>query len=748
MKKIFAKLKSLFMILLIIPVMFVFGACKNNENKNNDSSNNPGIEQPGASDDPQGGDEPETPPIVSKKTFNLNVNYALPTYLEGLIDDEELTPEVDTGYTLPTFVGTDFEDYFSGWYTTEIYDEESKVDDITLTAEENENVSIYAKWNINDIENFFYTDGVHFEFEGNRAIPVSYNGESEIVIISKYYMNGETPCYVDSIGANCFKNNDDIKEFRTSMLDFSVGESAFEGSTLEKIDFSKVITVDEYAFKDTQVQTAVFSNKLAEISSNVFEGCTKLETVDFSKVNNNNVDSIPSRMFFNCVKLENIDLSIKMTKISSSAFENCSTLKNVNFLSDSAIEEIENRAFANCVSLDNIEIPDTVVSYGTAVFAGTNITNMTISNMFYNKLILDFSFSTRFGDLSSSLKSLTFKGDRITKIYANYLSGYSELETLVMNNQIIEIENKAFVGCSKLKNIIFSSALVGDNLNVSALSSTKWYADIENYLETESLHEMVINGTLICISNSVSGEYVIPENVTHIAADLFAKNQNVTTVEISKNVEYINKYAFYKSKVTSISVDSENDNYAVDKGELEKFSEGMIEVGVFVNYCSLYEINENGEEVTLISYVADIDGGLLIIPETVEVVYNSAFNSNCVPYFVYMSKPSSSVNLVTKFAVEEKGPFGGYLFADSSITTSSSNANVLICKYLSEDKYEVDFDNGTIIVDFDGLSGYYFARVEIENPMNPTEKLYSYYLVKTAEKQVVDLTTIYPEFAI
>ena len=492
----------------------------------------------------------------------------------------------------------------------------------------------------------------------------------------------------------------------------------------------------------------MFSNKLAEINLNSFENCAELVTVDFSKVNNNNVDSIPSKMFYNCVKLENIDLSIKMTKISSSAFEGCLALETLDFLKDTSITEIENRAFANCVSLDNIEIPDTVVSYGTAVFEGSNITNMTISNMFYNKLILDFSFSTRFGDLSSSLKSLTFKGDKITKIYANYLSGYSELETLVMNNQIIEIENRAFVGCSKLKNITFSSALVGDNLNISALSNTKWYADIENYLETESLDEMVINGTLLCISNNVSGKYVISDNVTHIAADVFSNNQNVTAVEISKNVEYISKYAFYKSKVINIFVDSENLNYVVDKGMLEKFSDGQLESGVFVNYCSLYEINENGEKVTLVSYVADINGGLLVIPDTVELVYNSAFNSNCVPYFVYISKPSSSVNLVTKFAVNEVGPEGGYLFADSTIKTISSNANVLICKYLSEDNYEVDFDNGTIAVDFDGLSGNYFAMVEIENPMDPSEKIYSYYLVKTAEMQVVDLTTIYPEFAI
>lgn len=745
MKKFFCKLKSLFMFLLIIPMMFVFGGCKNNDN--NAGSGNSGIEQP-SGDDPQGGesggeeDDPVVPPVVTEQTFNLSVNYALPAYVSDLIDDEELTPEVDTGYNLPTFEGTDFEDYFEGWYTTETYDEESKLEELNLTAEENENVSIYAKWNVNDIENYFCTDGVKFQFSGNVATPVEYIGTSEIVIISKYVMNGETPCYVDGIGANCFKNNNKIKEFRTSMLDFSVGESAFEGSTLEKLDFSKVIGLEINSFKGSKVKIAEFSNKLASISSNVFEGCTELETVDFSAVTNNLVSLIPSQMFLGCSKLKNIDLASTMTKIYASAFENCSALKNIEFLKNSSIVEVANRAFANCVSLDNIEIPESIVSYGTGVFAGSNITNMTISNMFYNSVILDFSFSTKFGDLSSTLKSLTFKGTSITKIYANYLSGYSELETLVMNDSIIEIEGGAFSGCSKLKNITFSTALVGDKINISTLSKTKWYSDIQVYLESESLNEMIVNDTLLYVSSEISGEYVVPENVTHIVADIFSKNNNITSVVISKNVVGINRYAFYKSNVTNISVDSDNKHYVVDKGELEKFEGGMVLQDTTINYSALYELN-SGVKSTLVSYVANVDGGLFIVPESVKLVYNSAFNSNCVPYFVYVSTPNSLVNLSTKFAVEERKPAGGYLFGDSLITTESYNVSVSIYKYLEGDKYDVYLDPISIEVNFEGLTGNYFVKVLVDDFAGTVAK---YYLVKSASEEIVDLTTIYPNF--
>jgi uncharacterized repeat protein (TIGR02543 family) len=762
MKKFFKKVKALFMFLLIVPMMFVFGACKNNDNNDNGGSNNPGIEQPGglggeddsggsgeqpgdSGGEDVGGEDPETPPVEAKKTFNLSVNYALPTYLNGLIDDEDVTPEVDDGYTLPTFDGTEYENYFVGWYTTDTYEEESKVEDVTLTAEENANVSLYAKWSTEGLEDFFCTPGVVFEINGNCAIPVEYTGTSEIVIISKYVMNGETQCYVDRIGANCFKNNKVIKEFRTSMIDFAVGSNAFENSNLEKIDFSKVVTLDNYAFKDSKVKTAVFSNKISELSPGAFFNCTELETLDFSAITNTALNYIPSTMFYGCSKLKNIDLSVTMTKINESAFEGCDALENIEFLKNSSITEVESRVFANCEKLENVEIPATIVSYGTAVFAGSNVVNMTISNMFYNSAVADFSFTTKFGDLSATLKSVTFKGIGITKIYSNYFSGYSALETLVMNNQISEIETNAFLGCSSLKNITFSTALVGDNFNIDTLSGTKWYTDIEEYLTSESTNAMVVNGTLVYISNSVTGNFVVGDDVTHIVADIFAKNQNITSVAISKNVEYINKYAFYKSKVTNITINNQNEHYTVDNGTLEKFSGGEVVEGVTVGYSALYKL-ESGVKTTLISYVANVSGGLFIIPETVGLVYNSAFNSNYVPYYVYVSKPSAVVDLVTKFNIEEKAP--RYLFGDTTISTESSNVNASIYKYLSADKYDIPDDPELFYVDFDGLTGNYFVFFEIIDPFGVKDPQIVYYLIDADGETITDISTIYPNFSI
>ena len=57
-------------------------------------------------------------------------------------------------------------------------------------------------------------------------------------------------------------------------------------------------------------------------------------------------------------------------------------------------------------------------------------------------------------------------------------------------------------------------------------------------------------------------------------------------------------------------------------------------------------------------------------------------------------------------------------------------------------------DNGTIVVDFTNLKGDYFVQAEIDNLENPEEKIYSYYLVNSYGEQVIDLTTIYPNFVL
>lgn len=765
MKKFFSNFKKIFAFLLIIPMMFVFASCK----KKNDNPNNPptSSEQPAGGDDSSGGgdsssgnegnagdggsggsgtESPEPEPEID--TFNLVVDYKLPDYLNGVLKNSSLTPAVEDGYTLPVFTGTEYEDYFDGWYTSADYAENSKIENTKVFAEKDDNLTIYAKWTTDDLEKYFCTAGVEFSYNKKQAIPISYSGTNPIVIISKYVKHNGSEYYVDSISANCFKDNKVIKEFRTSMIDFEVGANAFDASSLETIDFSKIKSIGNYGFKGTNVKKVAFSSVLDEISSAIFYDCKNLEEIDLSKVNSSKISVVPVDFCSGCIKLTTIDLPAQITTIKSSAFEGCSSLESLSFFDNSSITTVENRAFANCAKLENVEIKSQIVSYGTGVFSGSNVKNMTISNMFYDSIYSDFKFSTKFGDLSSTLESLTFVGTGITKIYSNYLKNYSALKTVVMSNSITEIGEGAFDGCSNLENITFSTELYGDRLNISTLKSTKWYANIEAELQSNSSNQKIINNTLVYVSNTVSGEFVIGD-AEYVVADIFGANKNITSVTISKNVKDINRYAFYNSKVTSITVSSENTNFAVQSGELEKFDAGTVNKDVKVHYSALYKLNDAGEKETLISYVADNSGGLFIVPNTVTMVYNSAFKSNVRPYFIYYNSSNATLNLVYREGKEEHGR---YLIGNATITTYGNNSCCEIYKYFDKDTKDYDFTTETDF-NFAGLNGKYFVVVEESDVLGGgSSVIYSYYLLDTTAKSgskiknIID--TIYPNFAV
>lgn len=764
MKKFFDNFKKVFAFLLIIPMMFIFASCK----KNNDNPNNPptSSEQPAGGDDSSSGgdsssgdegntgdggsggsetDSPEPEPEID--TFNLVVDYKLPDYLSGTLENCSLTPVVEDGYTLQVFTGTEYEDYFDGWYTSADYADNSKVETAKVFAEKDESLTVYAKWKTDDLEKYFCTAGVEFNYNKTQAIPISYSGTNPIVIISKYVKHNGSEYYVDSISANCFKDNKVIKEFRTSMIDFEVGANAFDNSTLEIIDFSKIKSIGNYGFKSSNIKQVMFSNVLDNFSSAIFYDCKYLESLDLSQVNSSKISAVPVDFCSGCIKLKTIDLPAQITTIKSSAFEGCSSLENLAFLDNSSITAVENRAFANCAKLENVEIKSKIVSYGTEVFSGSHVKNMTIYNMFYDSIYSDFKFSTKFGNLSSTLETLTFAGTGITKIYNNYLKNYSALKTVVMSNSITEIGNGAFDGCSNLENITFSTELYGDRLNISTLKNTKWYANIEAELQSDSLNQKIINNTLVYVSNTVSGEFVIGD-AEYVVADIFGANENITSVTISKNVKDINRYTFYNSKVTSITVSSENTNFAVQSGELETFDAGTVNQDVTVHYSALYKLNDAGEKETLISYVADNSGGLFIVPNTVTMVYNSAFKSNVRPYFIYYNSSNATLNLVYREGKEE---YGRYLIGNATISTYGNNSNCEIYKYFNKDPNNYDFTSESDF-DFSGLSGKYFVIVEESDKLSGSSVIYSYYLVDVdagkGKKIINIIDSIYLNFAI
>lgn len=686
MKSFFNKLKTLFMFLLIVPLMFVFSACGKDKDDSGSNSGGPSIEQPeggdsdnsGGDDEGGGGSNPQ--PEVQAEKFTVAVNYNLPKFYEGILPSENESVLVSEGYTLSTFEGTEYEDYFDGWFYES---DDLAVLEQKINAEKDQTVSIYAKWKEDEMNQTFATAGLEFEFakddnQRDYAVPVSYSGRNSIVVIPQVVMkDSDTPCYVDTIGANCFKDNTVVKEIRTKMIDFSVKSSAFECSSLEKIDFSKIINIESNAFKNSKVKNAVFSNKLADVAESVFYGCSELEKVDFLSANNSELVDVPSYAFYGCEKLTDVKLSATMTTIGVSSFENCSSLTSFEFIEESSVSALNEKSFAGCVGIENLNIPARIVSYGTGnVFANCAVKNITLEKLWYNSSNgTSATFTRYYGDMSSSLESVTMTGSGIETIYKNYFKNYSNLKTFVMTNSVKSIEYDAFYGCSNLENVTFSTAIYSDNLNISYFYGSKWYDAVKSNDYT------IINDTLVSVSKTyagVDGVFEIPNTVKYLSASLFSANRVLSKITIPESVEYINVKALANSYIENIEVSQNNENYICENG-------------------ALYELDENKNKVALIAYFSAESGGVYAPLNSVKLIYDYAFDLKNAPDYVLIQ----GENVEIKF---DGASSTKYVYDSDSITSNADPNLVTIYRYLSKETGGYDVvDNAPVFSNYSGL---------------------------------------------
>ena len=180
----FKKLKKMLMVLLIIPALFVFGACKN-KNNNPDSGNPPAV-TPSNPEEPGGG-EPSTPeepggedPTPSAENYVVSVEYCLPEGFE-VLSNYSVTKEVWQTFTLPEIADENLSEFFLGWYDKATEERREKIlkvcEDFSewISSAPDEDldyqfvdVSNFEKGKIENIINSFYG----FTFDTSLNVPL------------------------------------------------------------------------------------------------------------------------------------------------------------------------------------------------------------------------------------------------------------------------------------------------------------------------------------------------------------------------------------------------------------------------------------------------------------------------------------------------------------------------------------------------------------------------------------------------
>ena len=169
------------------------------------------------------------------------------------------------------------------------------------------------------------------------------------------------------IHAKAFLNLTSLKS-----VTFLGGYTIVEGSDGNTRPFQGCKNIETVTFNSNDVENAKVT-----ISDNMFVDCTKLTSIDLSKVSLND-EKIGKNAFKGCTALSEVKFAANTKTISQNAFSGCTALTAVD-LADKQTQTIGQNAFLNCTSLATLSLPTTGLnSIGASAFNGNAIKHITI----------------------------------------------------------------------------------------------------------------------------------------------------------------------------------------------------------------------------------------------------------------------------------------------------------------------------------------------------------------------------------
>lgn len=280
----------------------------------------------------------------------------------------------------------------------------------------------------------------------------------------------------------------------------------FEGTNLEKIDLSGIITLGEFVFFDCfNLKEIILSETITEIPDGFCRRCQCLK-----KINLSHVQFIGTSAFSECSNLDAGNLSAKIdrhafegtavrnldikdiSELDEGVYQNCENLESVTISGDRAIPD---RLFSGCKNLKNVTIDEGITAVGDSAFSKTAV------------------------------------------------------EKIILPSTVIVVRSDAFRECRQLREVILNNGL-----KIIAESAFK---------QTENLSEISIPDSVNhigsgCFACSGIKNVKLPENsaFTAILWETFFGCKNLETVKLPDSVNIIDYYAFSEcTSLRSINLD-------------------------------------------------------------------------------------------------------------------------------------------------------------------------------------------------
>lgn len=297
-------------------------------------------------------------------------------------------------------------------------------------------------------------------------------------------------------------------------------QNTIEGATLwtdlnvyiKKVVIQNGITsIGDYAFWNCpQLSSVSIPSSVTYISSMAFERCRNLKEVTIP----NSVTSMGNAVFSGCIQLESVSLSNQLTVIPDSTFNFCMSLKGITI--PASIKEIGIGAFASAFD-PNANVKLVVPS--------------TVKKVYYTAFAWSGLKSVEWNAQDSRLDGSMF--------YMN-----KHLESVLLNDSIIEFGEETFAFCHRLKSIKMPKNLQRTESNIFL----DCYA-----LESITIPTAItqISAGLFCECMSLE-EVILHEGITEIGNNAF-NGCGIKSIVIPASVKSIGEWSFVSPKLQTVT---------------------------------------------------------------------------------------------------------------------------------------------------------------------------------------------------
>ena len=427
-----------------------------------------------------------------------------------------------------------------------------------------------------------------------------------------------------------------------------------------------------FYLNEERIGDLVIPDGVTEISDYAFYNCISIGSLTIPE----GLTSIGDYAFYNCAGLKTLNLSETLEEVGTSAFNKCKYL--VGFVMPQGIKSIGKEAFANCQSMKSLIIPESVTTIASDAFLGSGYLtiysqtdcakedwddNWNSSNTDVIWGIDDYGMTSdgliwcEKDDGIIIVECLKNSGNvdipsiingKFVKTIGTAAFAFSNISSVVISDDITDINGGAFNSCVYLTNVIFGKGVVnigsGAFRGCSSITSLVLDNNITTigpnaFYKNEKLSSVVIGDNVTTIGKNAFdyctklSNLVIGDGVISIEDYAFARCYLLTEFNIPASVTNLGNGVFsYCTALNNITVDEENKNYqSIDGNVYTKDGKTLVQYAVGKPNSS-FKVPNGVESIAAHSFVGALKLGSLNVPNTVTSIGESAF-SGCNGFY-------------------------------------------------------------------------------------------------------------------